>query len=270
MGEPEKRELRVAVLAVLPLALLSCSLGSLAPSPTLPVPPSPSPPGMVLIPAGAFPMGSVANPRLSWFEQGVDEVPRHLVTVAAFWIDRYEVTESAYTAFVRETGHRAPRLWSDGRPRRDDHPVIDVSWDDADAFCRWAGKRLPSEVEWEKAARGPDGRRWPWGSEYQKGLANLQDVGRGGTEPVGSRPEDVSPYGVYDMAGNVMEWTASWYEPYPGSTLARPDFGRKYRVLKGGAWTTPPLPFSRAANRHAVAPFWDHPHFGFRCAKDRS
>lgn len=212
-------------------------------------------------------MGSAPNPTLAWFEQGVDEAPQHRVKLPAFWIDRYEVTEAEYATFVQQAGHQAPRLWA-GRPvRRDDHPVGDLSWDDADAYCSWAGKRLPTEAEWEKAARGEDGRLWPWGSEYRAGTANLQDSGRDDTSPVGSHPNDVSPYGVYDMAGNVMEWTASWYEPYPGSTLARPDFGQKYRVLKGGAWTTPPLPFSRAANRHAIAPKWDHPHFGARCAK---
>jgi iron(II)-dependent oxidoreductase len=225
---------------------------------------------MVFIPAGPFSMGSKPNPKLAWFEQGVDEAPQHRVKLPAFWIDQYEATQKDYATFVAATGHRQPRVWSDGYGRRDSHPVIDVSWGDADAYCRWAGKRLPTEAEWEKAARGEDGRIWPWGDEYHKGAAVLQDTARGQTAPVGSRPEDVSPYGVYDMAGNVMEWTASWYEAYPGSTLARLDFGQKYRVLKGGAWTTPPLPFSRAANRHAIAPKWDHPHFGFRCAKDLS
>jgi formylglycine-generating enzyme required for sulfatase activity len=223
---------------------------------------------MVTIPAGAFTMGSATNPKLAWYEQGVDETPQQLVKVAAYWIDRYEVTQEDYAAFVAATGHREPRVWNNGQARRDDHPVIDVSWDDADAYCRWAGRRLPTEAEWEKAARGDDGRIWPWGNEYRRGAAVLQDTAGGDTAPVGSHPDDVSPNGVYDMAGNVMEWTASWYEQYPGSTLARPDFGQKYRVLRGGAWTTPPLPFSRAANRHAIAPFWDHPHFGFRCAKD--
>jgi formylglycine-generating enzyme required for sulfatase activity len=222
---------------------------------------------MMAIPSGAFVMGSAPDSRLAWFEQGVDESPQHRVRLSAFWIDRYEVTEGAYTAFVRATDHRSPRMWA-GSARREDHPVSDVSWDDADAYCRWAGKRLPTEAEWEKAARGTDGRRWPWGLEYRVGDANLQDGGRRDTAPVGSYPRDVSPYGVFDLAGNVMEWTASWYERYPGSALSRPDFGSQYRVLKGGAWTTPPLPFSRAVNRHAIAPFWDHPHFGFRCAKD--
>ena len=226
------------------------------------------PSGMVLIPAGPFLMGSAPNPALAWFEQGVDETPQHRVKLPAFWIDRHEVTEDRYADFVRQTGHRAPRLWAAGRPRRDDHPVIDVSWHDADAYCRWAGKRLPTEAEWEKAARGADGRTWVWGSEYRPGAANLEDGGLGDTAPVGSHPEDVSPYGVYDMTGNAMEWTASWYQAYPGSTLQRDDFGEQYRVLKGGAWTTPPLPFSRAANRHAIAPKWDHPHFGVRCVKD--
>jgi len=223
---------------------------------------------MVVIPAGAFLMGSTPASELSWLEQGVDETPQHRVKLGAFWIDRYEVTENDYAVFVEATGHRAPRVWSAGRPRRDDHPVIDVSWHDADAYCRWAGKRLPTEAEWEKAARGVDGRTWVWGSEYRPGAASLGDGGLGDTAPVGSHPEDASPYGVYDMTGNAMEWTASWYRAYPGSTLRRNDFGEQYRVLKGGAWTTPPLPFGRAANRHAIAPKWDHPHFGFRCVKD--
>ena len=97
---------------------------------------------------------------------------------------------------------------------------------------------------------------------------NTQDSKKGWTVSVGSLEGDISPYGVHDMSGNAMEWTASWYQPYPGSTLQRVAFGKKYRVLKGGAWNAPALPFSRVANRHAVAPKWDHPNYGFRCAKD--
>jgi len=231
-------------------------------------PPASAPPGMVRITAGSFLMGSVPNPKLAWYAQGVDETPQHPVRLPAYWIDRYEVTQADYARFVSQAGHPPPRTWTKGQPLRGDHPVIAVSWTDADAFCRWAGKRLPTEAEWEKAARGDDGRLWPWGSEYHKGFANLQDGDIKDTVPVGSSPHDLSPYGVYDMAGNAMEWTASWYEPYPGSTLHRPDFGHQYRVMKGGAWTTPPLPFSRSANRHAIEPYWAHPHFGFRCAKD--
>jgi iron(II)-dependent oxidoreductase len=203
-------------------------------------------------------------------EAGVDEFPQQQVILKAFWIDQYEVTVEQYKRFVKDTGHRAPRIWTDPAYSSPlpSHPVIDVSWDDAEAYCRWAGKRLPTEAEWEKAARGTDGRTWPWGNTFDPGKTNTMDSGTRWTVPVGSLEGDISPYGVHDMAGNAMEWTASWYQPYPGSRLQRVAFGEKYRVMKGGAWNTPALPFSRTANRHAVAPKWDHPNHGFRCAKD--
>jgi iron(II)-dependent oxidoreductase len=225
--------------------------------------------GMTYIPPGKFIMGSKPAPGLSLFEVGVDELPQHAAFVNGFYIDRYEATVGQYRQFIQATGHRPPTMWSsEYRQPQDDHPVIDLSWADAETYCRWAGKRLPTEQEWEKAARGTDGRIWPWGNQLERKHANTLDAAMGWTSPVGSFTQDVSPYGVYDMAGNAMEWTTSWYKAYPGSTLQRTAFGEQYRVLKGGSWRSPALPFSRAANRHAVAPKWDHPDHGVRCAKD--
>jgi len=224
------------------------------------------------------------------------ELPRQRVYLDAFYIDRYEVTNAQFERFVRALGHRtSAEREGTGRSYRqvdgrwqwvttagatwrtptgpsssapDAHPVVQVSWHDADAYCRWAGKRLPTEAEWEKAARGADGRRWPWGNEWRPGAANVQGDPRHWTAPVGSYSLDVSPYGVYDMAGNAMEWTSSWYAAYPGSTVTRTAFGGDYKVLKGGSWMSPVYPFTHAANRYALMPKWDHPHLGFRCALD--
>jgi iron(II)-dependent oxidoreductase len=225
---------------------------------------------MVYIPAGYFLMGSVQQAGSMMMEAGVDEFPEQRVFLKAYRIDQYEITVDQYRRFTQATGHPLPRIWRDpAYPEAlSTHPVIDVSWNDAEAYCQWAGKRLPTEAEWEKATRGTDGRIWPWGDAFDPGKANTLDSGKGWTVPVGNVEGDVSPYGVHDMAGNAMEWTSSWYQAYPGSTLQRAAFGEKYRVMKGGAWNTPALPFSRAANRHAVAPKWDHPNHGFRCAKE--
>jgi formylglycine-generating enzyme required for sulfatase activity len=244
--------------------LVGCSL-----LPKRAAPPAP-PDGMVYVPPGRFLMGSKPTDGVVGLEIGVDELPQHRVKLPAFYIDQYEVTVGQFRAFVEATGRPPPRIWTDPNyaPPSDDHPVVDVRWADADAYCGWAGKRLPTEAEWEKAARGDDGRLWPWGAGWEAGAANVQGDPRNWTAPVGSYPLDKSAFGVYDMAGNAMEWTSSWYEAYPGSALQRTAFGQRYKVLKGGSWMAPVHPFTHAANRYAIGPQWDHPHLGFRCAKD--
>lgn len=225
---------------------------------------------MVFIPAGNFIMGVDKEDGKIGLEIGVDSLPSHKVYVDGFYMDKYEVTNKQYRVFVLDTGHRIPSMWV--TPfyfvGGDDYPVIDISWDDADAFCRWAGKRLPTEAEWEKAARGTDGRHYPWGNEFDNKKCNILKGEEGSIMPVGSFPLGVSPYGLHDMCGNVMEWTSSWYKPYPGSKLKREAFGERYKVLRGGAWSSP-HPMERVTDRHSVDPKWDHPPHGVRCAKSK-
>ncbi|MBI1929795.1 SUMF1/EgtB/PvdO family nonheme iron enzyme, partial [Candidatus Poribacteria bacterium] len=168
------------------------------------------PEGMVLIPEGWFLMGS---PEVKGYPD--DEHPQHKVWVDAFWIDRCEVTNAQYEKFMKATGHRAPKFWNDDKFNKPDHPVVCVSWGDAVAYAQWAGKRLPTEAEWEKAARGRlVGKLYPWGNSISHDNANI--MGTGGrdrwkdTSPVGSFPPN--GYGLYDMAGNVQEWCADWYD----------------------------------------------------------
>jgi formylglycine-generating enzyme required for sulfatase activity len=243
--------------------------------------PSPKPPaGMVLIPDGPFWMGSDARDGVVGVEVGVDELPRHRVTLPAYYIDRYEVTNAQYARFIEATGSTylpAPWRERDALRQEPNHPVSDTDWYDADTYCRWAGKRLPTEAEWEKAARGPDGAAYPWGGVFSRDHANTLEAGLGWSRPVGSYPAGASVYGVEDLIGNVWEWTSSWYEPYPGSTLTRSAFGRTNRVLRGGSWGVPVHPFTRATSRHAPELFaindrdtdWHTGYdVGFRCAKD--
>jgi len=233
--------------------------------------------GMVLIPGGAFEMGADRSDGRVGIEVGVDSLPRHRSTVDAFWMDETEVSNEAYRVFLLATGRKLPVdpkfpdffHWENGNfpPGLGRHPVVYVDWWDADAYCGSVGKRLPTEAEWEKAARGTDGRRYPWGNDFDAERCNSLENGLGWTAPVGSHPGDVSPYGVKDMCGNVAEWTASWYQAYPGSTLERRSFGEKYKVVRGSNWMLSFSPYSRTSHRSlAYDQEKRHRGIGMRCA----
>lgn len=238
------------------------------------------PDDMVYIPAGWFEMGSDEYDGKLGMAIGVDEIPRHKVYVKDFYIDRYEVTNAQFRDFLLKTNNPyRPSHWVERgtfEKGEDNHPVVDVDWLDAESYCTWAGKRLPMEVEWEKAARGSDGRMWPWGNEFDKGKTNTMESGRGWTAEVGSFRGDVSPYGVYDMAGNVREWVDGWYEPYPGNKVSPAHYKiGTYRVLRGGSYLTSLYKNARTASRYAIASTVDTRGFdwhtdydqGIRCAK---
>ena len=224
---------------------------------------------MVLIPKGEFTMGSN--------EHG-DET-KHQVVLDPYWIDKYEASNARYKEFMKATSHPAPAYWDDPRLNKQNQPVVGVSWTDANAFCKWEGKRLPSEAEWERAAKGPEGdNHYPWGHKLDPKKANYgQNVGR--TMPVDSYPEGVSGFGVYNMAGNVFEWVEDWYDSsyYKQSLALNPkgaDQGYNYanqgpvKVLRGGSWLAP------ETSLHTSHRFWNQPDnnsygvgLGFRCAK---
>jgi len=221
---------------------------------------------MVYVPPGYFTMGSD-----DWWPKSQ---PEHKRYVKGFYIDKYEVTNERYAAFVRATGHAAPPNWSGGRipPGKADYPVTFVSWHDADAFCRWDGKHLPREDQWEKAARGTDGRAFPWGDKFSRKKANTPQFGFGNTMAVGSFPDGVSPYGAYDMAGNVWEWVDDWFKPYPGNKHPDENYGERFKVLRGGSWydcTYYKCGISAPSyNRIFFNPDTRNNNFGFRCAVD--
>jgi len=238
---------------------------------------------MIKIPAGSFIMGSSdeeikkvvrdmgggeLGPDVPWFAA---ERPQHKEYVEEFYIDKYETTNEQYKVFVQATGRAIPRHWENGDyPKgKGNHPVVYVSWEDADAYAKWLGKRLPTEIEWEKAARGTDARIWPWGNTFDLTKCNVETWEGSGSKPVGSYPTGVSPYGVYDMAGNVWEWTDSWYDAYPGSKYRTSEFGKKLHVLRGGSWyhydSLGPIG-ARCASRDRGTPQSVSYVAGFRCA----
>lgn len=226
---------------------------------------------MIPIPAGKFTRGS--DHRLP------DEGPEYTAETKAFLIDKYEVTNLQYKQFIAATNRKSPshfrnRTYPGGKV---DHPVVFVSWNDAHDYCAWAGKRLPTDIEWEKAARGTDGRDYPWGDDFDVNKVNSPVRWKslnmkGDTMPVGSLEAGKSPYGLYDMSGNVWEWTDSWYTQYPGNQWASENYGEMYKVLKGGSWwdcsyyqcgVSAPV-FNRSYFKQSIT----NSSFGFRCAKD--
>ncbi|OWA12526.1 serine/threonine protein kinase [Streptomyces sp. CS159] len=204
---------------------------------------------------------------LEWY---LKEAPRAEIHVPAFRIARTPVTVGQWAHFAAATGRPAPR----SSPA--DHPVTGVTWEAATDYCRWVGQRLggpdvrlPTEDEWERAARGDDGREFPWGEEYRTGLANLVDLGIGTTTPVGSFPDGAGPFGVLDMAGNADEWTSTLYAPYPGAPAELPkteDWAFDRHITRGGAFRHD-RDLARCARRHgAYEPDLAAIGMGFRLA----
>lgn len=217
-----------------------------------------------------------------------DETPAHMVMLDSYLIDKYEVSNKDYGDFIRATGHPAPAYWDDPRLNKPVQPVVGVNWYDAKAYCEYRGKRLPTEAEWEKAARGPQAYLYPWGNEFDPAKANF-GKNHDATMPVDAYPEGVSYYGAYNMGGNAFEWVSDWYDPRyysrfetsvnptgpaqplwmggTGTYVDRLTVGEK-RVIRGGSWIAPEGTV-RATHR-----FWNHPMnnsygvgLGFRCAK---
>ena len=289
--------------------------------------------GMVLIPAGEFKMGSNKEENVAMFRDAnalnpygfndrlyVDERPMHKVTLAAFMIDKYEVTNAQYREFVIATRHRVPYMWARNgynissdyleylplkelrqiatdkfkldmdvttmtqkallaelqkvQAARDSMPVTAVTWFDASNYCKWSRKRLPSEAEWEKAARGPQSFEYPWGNNWDtKKINTMSENDEAPYSPVGSYPGDVSAYGVFDMAANVAEWVEDWYDAYPGAEPSdNKFFGKTQRVVRGGMassghYDSLSVVF-RAAKRTHLLPNTALIDLGFRCARD--
>ncbi len=221
---------------------------------------------MVLVPAGPFVMGSGLGRD--------DETPPHRVELPAFYIDKMEVTAGQYARFLKATGVKPPPGWSGPTPPagREQFPIANITWFDAMRYAIWAGKRLPTEAEWEKAARGTDGRLYPWGDVDDPGRRRLDvETSAGdGLGPVGQLPEGASPYGCLDMSGNAWEWTADWYKPYPHSAANLVHFGEQYKVIRGGGG----IYFYGAANtgrctqRARLVPYGAYDALGFRCVAD--
>lgn len=209
-----------------------------------------APPGMVLVAAGPFICG-VDN-------AAPDERPRREVHLDAYFIDKYEVTNEQYKAVVRT--HKFPE-------GEEHYPVTGITYTMATAYASSVGKRLPTELEWEKAARGTDGRTYPWGDDFNRHLCNSGSSGKLELREVGQYPGGNSPFGCADMAGNAMEWTSSWYEAYPGNPDVTKEYGQIYKVLRGGSYKSEPFDV-RCARRHYDRMDVVRDEYGLRCVMD--
>jgi formylglycine-generating enzyme required for sulfatase activity len=219
---------------------------------------------MLFVPAGDFLMGSL--------DGEPDEAPPRRVTLPPFYIDKFEITHEQYANFIKAAGHRPPIDWPKGimPAKLAKHPVVNVTFADAEAYALWAGKRLPTEAEWEKAARGSTGFTYPWGDLTTGKKTASGDTAKQHTWPVGSFPDDQSPFGVMDMAGNVWEWTSSWYDAYPGNENLEIEFGKKFRVIRGGGAIDyyGAISTQRCADRARSVPYGSYDALGFRCVLD--
>ncbi len=214
---------------------------------------------MVFISAGLFKMGSDLVGR-------ENENPEHLVQVKAFYLDRFEVTNLQYKDFIDATGRRTPVHWQSGNflTGRADHPVVNVTWEDARAYADWVNKRLPTEAEWEWAARGTEGREYAWGKQVNQDFANFNHP-EGGTSSVDKYIKGQSEFGVWDMCGNVGDWyEATYYADSSGSDPQGPPDGRQ-KVYRGGGYQTNRIDI-RALSRHNAIPTMYQDYIGFRCA----
>ncbi len=223
---------------------------------------------MILVPAGTFTMGN-----------GSSDAPIHKVYLDDYYIDKYDVTNLLYKACVAAGGCAQPHSLSSAthsdyyaNSQYDNYPVINVDWNQAKAYCAWRGSDLPSEAQWEKAARGTDGRTYPWGEGIDTTFANYSDSKIGDTTAVGSYEKGKSPYGVYDMAGNVWQWVNDWYDANYYRTLGDnasnpqgPSSGQ-YRVLRGGSWGAD-NDLIRSALRSWYDPSNSNVNVGFRCSR---
>jgi gamma-glutamyl hercynylcysteine S-oxide synthase len=247
------------------------------------------PENMVLVNAGGFTRG-IDNKQIEGFD---DEAPAKMIYLSSYYIDKFEVSNRDYTEFIKATDHPAPAYWDHNLLNQPQQPVTGVNWFDANAYCHWNNKRLPTEAEWEKAARGPAGSTYPWGNildyskaNFAKGKSGQRDV----TASVDAYPEGKSYYGVYNMAGNVFEWVQDWYDsgyyrtgkevknpkgPQLGiafvASKANPKQATtlKKKVIRGGSW------FAPAQSITTTHRFWNDPMnnsygvgLGFRCARD--
>ncbi|HUK55698.1 MAG TPA: SUMF1/EgtB/PvdO family nonheme iron enzyme [Nitrospiria bacterium] len=226
---------------------------------------------MVLIPDGPFQMGSKAS------TGDLDEMPQHAVYLPAFYIDLKEITQAQFSKFSEDTHYPKPvvPVFQDDLSliTKPELPVVGISWNAAKDYCQWAGKRLPTEAEWEKAAGGDESFQWPWGNDIVEKAANLtgEEDGYKFLAPPGRFEAGRSPYGLYDMAGNAAEWVADWYDAdyyktAPFKTPKGPETG-KFRVYRGGSWNDS-SGNARVAKRFMAAPHQTSAVIGFRCAKD--